>query len=316
MHRIKLFYDVPSWAYAHRCDALRRYAPADFAVTTERGNLGQFSDDPQDLYMQLCYSHTQRLRQHLLQQKQRAVIVTGCNTGWASEGPREGRYHYDDMRMAADWIIFNSRAAWGRAGKPPQTSWISNGVDREIFFDHVPPAKRTPRVLWLGSHYHTEPHRDLKGYHSHLLPLQERLEARGIACDFRRIDSTATVTNNGNTHYKRRELADWYNTGTVYVVASQSEGTPNPALEAAACGCTVVSTLVGNMPELIAHGMNGLLVDRQVDALEAAVVEAVERYTQWGPAMLESIEPWAWSVRARLYYDLFRRLLEANHVAR
>ena len=49
-------------------------------------------------------------------------------------------------------------------------------------------------------------------------------------------------------------MAAWYDTGTVYVVASQFEGTPNPALEAASAGCVVVSTPVGNMPELIRDG--------------------------------------------------------------
>lgn len=309
-HRIKLLYDVPGWAYAYRCEALAKYAPPDFHVTIERGNLGCFPDDPQDLHLQLCYSEAARLRSHLQRLGQKSIIVTGCNTGWQNEGPREGRHHWDTMQNVSDWIIFNSRSAWGRAGQPAKSSWISNGVDREIFACRVPLEKRPPRVLWIGSFYHTEPKRDLKGYHSLLVPLKERLEARGIPCDWRRVDSTSTVTNNGNPHYSREEMVDWYNTGTIYVVTSQSEGTPNPALEAASCGCTLVSTLVGNMPELIEHGANGLLVERNLESVEAGVVEAVERYAQWGSAMQEKIAGWDWRIRTPEYYALFRRLLE------
>jgi glycosyltransferase involved in cell wall biosynthesis len=107
----------------------------------------------------------------------------------------------------------------------------------------------------------------------------------------------------------RSELVDWYNTGTIYVVASSSEGTPNPALEAAACGCVVVSTPVGNMPELIEPGVNGELVPQDVDALEAAIWSCQERYEEMAQAMQDRITGWDWRGRAASYYALFDRLI-------
>lgn len=308
-YRARLLYDVPGWAYHSRCLALQKYAPEDFDVVLERGNLSRFSEYPFDVNLQLVYPHAGLLRQHLDRLGQKSVIVTGCNTGWFNENRDEGHKYFAQMREFSDWIVFNCRAAWGFCGLPERTSWISNGVDREVFHPKVAVAARQPKVLWLGSEFHAQPHRDTKGYWEILMPLKARLAARGIACDFRRVDSVATVHKNGVGHYSQADLADWYNTGTVYVVASRSEGTPNPALEAAACGCTIVSTVVGNMPELIRHGLNGILVNGTLDSVEAGVLRAIDQYSQWGMAMQRSIEAWDWRLRAARYFDLFRWLI-------
>jgi hypothetical protein len=193
VYRLRILYDVPGWAYHHRADALQKYAPPDFEVSLDRGNTGAFEDEYHDIYLQLCYSEVWRLRQHLLARGHDSLIVTGCNTGWVNEGPLEGRAHWQQMRVNADWIVFNNRAAWGLALRPERTSWISNGVDRSIFCPTVPPERRKAKVLWLGSYYHTQTDRDLKGFWSILGPLQARLESRGIACELRRVDSMATV---------------------------------------------------------------------------------------------------------------------------
>ena len=52
----------------------------------------------------------------------------------------------------------------------------------------------------------------------------------------------------------RMEMLDFYNDIGTLVCFSESEGTPNPILEAAACGRAVLSTKVGNFP-VLAGGM-------------------------------------------------------------
>jgi glycosyltransferase involved in cell wall biosynthesis len=131
-------------------------------------------------------------------------------------------------------MVINNATAWRRVGCLPRTYLLPNGVDRDVFRVLTPIDRRAPRVLWTGS----ELGRRRKGYDRLLLPLQRAFAALGIDCEWDLVDSYA------DDKRPPEAMAAWYNTGTVLVCASASEGTPNPALEAAACGCTIVSTPV------------------------------------------------------------------------
>ena len=66
----------------------------------------------------------------------------------------------------------------------------------------------------------------------------------GTSCHFE-------LTTTGVPHWMR--LMD------IFVLPSRSEGFPNSLLEAMACGCAVVASNVGGVPEMVEHGRNGLL---------------------------------------------------------
>jgi glycosyltransferase involved in cell wall biosynthesis len=294
MLHIHILYDVPGWAYWARAQALAKYAPADLAITS--GACG----DPlpaADVVVLLAYGACAQVRQEIERRTPRPKLIVGYNVGYGYR-----RELLATCQAAADVVVLNNRDNWERCGRPPGTVWISNGVDRDVFRPRVPCARRPCKIISCGSQYHLRCNADLKGLRSHLEPLAGRLSRRRLACEWLLVNSV------GPQRKTREEMVAWYNAARVYVVASSCEGTPNPALEAAACGCVVVATRVGNMPELIENGVNGLLVERTVDALEAGVLAAVEHYERMAPAMLARIASWDWRVRAEQYYALFRQV--------
>jgi glycosyltransferase involved in cell wall biosynthesis len=93
----------------------------------------------------------------------------------------------------------------------------------------------------------------------------------------------------------RAELARAYRALDAYVVASRQEGGPKAALESLASGVPLVSTRVGQVPEIVTHGRDGLLVDvEDVEAIAAACVRVhddpalVSRLREHGRATAES----------------------------
>jgi glycosyltransferase involved in cell wall biosynthesis len=98
----------------------------------------------------------------------------------------------------------------------------------------------------------------------------------------------------------------------VFLIASVEDGTPNPGLEAAACGRPIISNPIGNMPELIKDGVNGFLVKRQI----GAYVEKIrwlqknrDKMIKMGLKNREEIEKhWTWKIQAERYRNMFREI--------
>ena len=110
------------------------------------------------------------------------------------------------------------------------------------------------------------------------------------------------------------EMLEFYRSLDIYLCASRSEGTPNPCLEAAACGVPIVTTRVGNMPELVRHGVNGLFVERNVSDIAAKITQLRDNpslRTELSRSMLASIQAWDWSYQAGNYRNMFETILHS-----
>jgi glycosyltransferase involved in cell wall biosynthesis len=101
-------------------------------------------------------------------------------------------------------------------------------------------------------------------------------------------------------------MAEFYNSIGTIVCYSESEGTPNPVLEAAMCGRPVISSYVGNVPEL----MKNIESFKPVRSF-SELVNSIKRYknnldlNKIGINIeAEAKEKWNWAARSSLFVEL------------
>lgn len=294
MYNIRLLYDVEGWAYYWKCIALQKYAPSNYNASIG-SNYGQaFKSKKHDMVLQLAFSYAGDLRKHMNDNNYKFPLVSSYTVGW-----NYANHWLPPAIKSSDFVIINNKGMWENFGKHPKTKYIPNGVDRDIFNIKKPIKMRTPKVLWCGSTCH----RKVKNYDTIIEPLSQKLKKYNIPFEFKLINSV------GKQRLNQKQMSYWYNTGSIYLVASKSEGTPNPALEAAACGCTVVSTKVGNMPELIKDGENGYLCDTNIDSLLDGILKAKDNLHYLENNMQNSIQSWDWKIKSKQFYNFFTKVI-------
>ncbi|HIH23165.1 TPA: glycosyltransferase [Candidatus Micrarchaeota archaeon] len=126
---------------------------------------------------------------------------------------------------------------------PPAVFLFPEGVDTQIF---RPLCQRSGELTvgWAGT-----PNRELK-----------RLSWLKEACD------GICELKLAEGFLSQNEMVAFYNSIDVIACSSKFEGAPRPLLEGMACGAFPVSFDVGIAPELIDHGVNGILVDDECAA--------------------------------------------------
>ena len=126
------------------------------------------------------------------------------------------------------------------------------------------------------------------------------------------VESTYNVKDYRN-RLPYTEMWRYYQNMDVFMVASVEDGTPNGALEAAACGRPIISNRIGNMPEFIKDGVNGFLVERKL----SAYIEKLEylnknrdHLVEMGKEARKTIEEeWTWKIQAENYRKMFKEIL-------
>ena len=131
----------------------------------------------------------------------------------------------------------------------PRVHWLQAGVDPDLFLCTHPVNPQRPklRVGWAGSLVNQPGNR---GFDEILFPLQQILADR--------FEFHYCVE-----HVNGREFSDmcaFYNSIDVYLCASRSEGASTPVREALACGRPVISSKVGDAPEIVVPDRNGWIL--------------------------------------------------------
>lgn len=304
---VLLVVDSPGWAHDHKAHNLARCLADEFDVRIayqEQVTAAQLTEA--DLVVVWYWRQLQSMPRHedLLARIRHKLLLGVC-----SHNELEGEHREPGIAALRRLprAVFTHSLLLEREVRqllPGTVSWcLPNGVDAAFFTPGTPPAATGPlRVGWAGSLDNFGA--DMRGVTTILQPAVAGLPGVELVLAAReqRLRTPA-------------EMRDFYRGLHVYACASRVEGTPNPALEAAACGVPVVSTAVGNMPELIRHGSNGLLVERSPAAFAAAFArlrDDRERCMAMGRAARRAIEAdWDWGRRAEGYRRLFRSVLDA-----
>jgi glycosyltransferase involved in cell wall biosynthesis len=107
------------------------------------------------------------------------------------------------------------------------------------------------------------------------------------------------------------DIPRWIRMMDVFVLPSRSEGFPNALLEAMACGCSVVASAVGGIPELVEDGRSGFLfppgnVEALAERLDALVESPELRRATSAAASLRARERFSMQAAAERmasFYD-------------
>ncbi|MCP3392308.1 glycosyltransferase [Bradyrhizobium sp. CCGB12] len=200
---------------------------------------------------------------------------------------------------------------------PRPDAVLPDGVDLTVFsptnlerFDHM--GDRLVRVGWVGHSGWASSLEDFKGVNSILKPAIEELQAEGLPIVMQFADRKERFIPHA-------QMPNYYAGIDVLVCTSKIEGTPNPVLEAMACGVPVVTTDVGIVPQALGPLQREfILPERSVSALKDALRRLVgnrELFARLSGESLEYVKAWDWSERTKPFGQYFDGLLQKARVA-
>jgi glycosyltransferase involved in cell wall biosynthesis len=162
------------------------------------------------------------------------------------------------LRSAALVLAWTDWARRGIEREEPCARVVEHhpGIDLERFSPASRQARARPRVLFVGGRFAEKGGEDL------LAALGDEL-GRGVELDL--VTPAEIAPREGvRTHRlgpASPELVELYRQADVLCLPTYGDTNPWVLLEAMACGCAVVSTRVGAIPELLDDGRAGVLVD-------------------------------------------------------
>ena len=304
--RILFIVDHPNWAHDFKTQNLARVLAHDYDIQKCYQTEVTATDlDRADLILVYYWIQFEAMKPLASSFKQHSEkLLVGVCSNWELEAERR-EPGLAVLREFARAVFVNNSFLYSEYQPVLNVPvfYTPNGVDTNFF--HPAPHKElssTLRVGWAGSL--TNHGNGYKGYDEIIVPAVNALNG---------VELISAVWEE-----KRRrpdEMRAFYQSLDAYICASYTEGTPNPCLEAAACGVPLLTTRVGNMPELVHHGTNGLFIERNLEDLTEklqSLRDSEALRLSLGEKLLEDIQLWDWSIRAQTYRRMFEKMLNGK----
>lgn len=180
--------------------------------------------------------------------------------------------------------------------------YTPNGVDTLKFPFKQKKKGETILIGWVGN-----ADRDVKNYKNILLKLQKKYT------DINFVFLATSKSDKKSDILPHEKMKNFYHDLDFYIVVSKNEGTPNPALESLSCGVPVITTYVGNMPEIIKDGYNGFFIDcsfsSAISCLKKVKDIDSECYSILRNNARKSILEWDWNIKYKNWKKFFKSVL-------
>jgi hypothetical protein len=180
----------------------------------------------------------------------------------------------------------------------PEVALLPHGVDTTYFRSTRPPGEQAGKlkVGWAGNRASA-----VKGFEEFIAPLGDLPGVELVFCGY------------SDRLLNLAEMREFYDGIDVYVCTSANEGHNNSLMEAASMERAIVTTDVGTVPEFLLDGISALIVPRDVNAIQEAILrlrDNPELQNHLGIKARESvIEHFEWTLCQEGYRQFFRRAL-------
>ena len=191
---------------------------------------------------------------------------------------------------------------------------ITDGVDLNDFypmnlerFNNL--KKRTIKIGWVGNSEWSSEKEDFKGVNTILKPAIKELQEEGYNIEEYFADRQVRMI-------PHNEMVNYYSNIDILVCSSKCEGTPNPVLEAMACGVPVISTRVGIVPDALGKKQKEfILEERTKECMKEKIVSLITRpeiFKDLSDENLKNIQNWTWEKISKKFDKFFEEALKGE----